>query len=160
MSFADSIKHKNEKVYKTGSGKLVYDGGGISPDVFVPYDTTSFDKQIVNAYIKGTLNNFVYINYLKNEKEFNSFKTPKVFEQKYTVDGTTLLDFKNYAARDSIHFNLDDAKGKALLEKQIKTLTARQIWRTQGLYEVSNPGDETVKKALEVMKADFHSSAK
>ncbi|MEO8414282.1 MAG: S41 family peptidase [Ginsengibacter sp.] len=160
MSFADSIKHTNEKVYKTGSGKLVYDGGGISPDVFVPYDTTAFDKQIVNAYIKGTLNNFVYINYLKNEKEFNSFKTPKVFEQKYTVDGTTLLDFKNYAARDSIHFNLDDAKGKALLEKQIKTLTARQIWRTQGLYEVSNPGDETVKKALEVMKADFHSSAK
>ncbi len=42
-------------------------------------------------------------------------------------------------------------KGKSLLEKQIKTLTARQIWRTEGLYEVSNPEDETVQKALQVI---------
>jgi len=65
----------------------------------------------------------------------------------------SLNDFKNYAAKDSINYNLEDAKGKELLEKQIKTLTARQIWRTEGLYEVSNPGDETVQKALQVITA-------
>ena len=151
MSFADSIKHTDEKVYKTKSGKIVYGGGGITPDVFVAYDTTAFDKELAKIYLSGTLNNFVYINYLDHEKQFNSYKTPKDFEEKYNVDAETLNDFKNYAAKDSINYNVEDAKGKELLEKQIKTLTARQIWRTEGLYEVSNPEDETVQKALQVI---------
>ncbi len=151
MSFADSIKHTDEKMYKTASGKMVYGGGGITPDVFVPYDTTSFDKELAKVYISGTLNDFIYKNYLNHEKEFNSFKTPKEFEENYNVDAATLNDFKNYAAKDSINYNLEDEKGKELLEQQIKTLTARQIWRTEGLYEVSNPEDKTVQKGLEVI---------
>ncbi len=159
MSFADSIKHTNEQVYKTKSGKLVYGGGGITPDVFVAYDTTAFNKEVARAYMKGTLNNFVYTNYLDHEKEFNSFKTPKAFEEKYNVDAATLNDFKNYAAKDSVIFNTQDLKGKDALEKQIKALTARQIWRTQGYYEVSNPEDETVKKALQVITQNHLSEA-
>lgn len=151
MSNADSIKHTNEKVFKTKSGKLVYGGGGITPDVFVPYDTSRFDREIAKAYVKGTLSNFVYINYLSHEKEFNSFKTPKIFEEKYNADAGTLKDFKNYAAKDSINFNLGDVKEKAILEKQIKALTARQIWRTEGFYEVNNPDDKTVQKALQII---------
>lgn len=151
MSSADSIKHTNEKVYKTKAGKIVYGGGGITPDVFVPYDTTSFDRELAKVYLSGTLNNFIYLNYLDHEKQFNSYKTPKDFEEKYTVDAGTLNDFKNYAAKDSFHYDLADVKGKELLEKQIKALTARQIWRTQGFYEVSNPQDKTVQKALQVI---------
>ncbi|MDQ2863026.1 MAG: S41 family peptidase, partial [Bacteroidota bacterium] len=129
MTFADSIKHTNEKTYKTASGKVVYGGGGISPDVFVPYDTTSFDRQIARVYLSGTLGNFVYVNYLDNEKQFDDYKTPADFEKKYTVDAATLSNFKNYAAKDSITFNIDSPSEKSQLEKQIKELTARQIWR-------------------------------
>ncbi len=71
MSVADSIKHTDEKVYKTNSGKLVYGGGGITPDIFVPYDTLSIDKNITLAFIKGTLNNFVYTNYRSTKHNFN-----------------------------------------------------------------------------------------
>ena len=152
MSFADSIKHTDKKLYKTGSGKLVYGGGGITPDVFVAYDSLAFDKEVAKAYLKETLSNFVYTNYLNHQKEFNSFKTPKAFNEKYNVDAATLNNLKNYAARDSIYFNLEDAQEKALLAKQIKILTARQIWRTEGLYEVSNPEDETIMKAIEVLR--------
>jgi carboxyl-terminal processing protease len=151
MSFADSIKHTDEKLYKTGTGKSVYDGGGITPDIFVAYDTLAFDKEITKAYFKGTLNNFAYRNYLIHQKEFDSFKTPKIFNEKYTVDESTLNDLKNYAARDSVYFNLG-AQEKAMLTKELKILTARQIWRTEGLYEVSNTDDETIKKAIEVLR--------
>ncbi len=40
MNSADSIKHTNEKQFTTKSGKILYGGGGITPDVFVGYDTT------------------------------------------------------------------------------------------------------------------------
>ncbi|MEP7231665.1 MAG: S41 family peptidase [Ginsengibacter sp.] len=152
MTFADSIKHTNEKEYKTNSGKTVYGGGGITPDIFVPYDTLAMDKEITLALIKGTLNSFIYRNYLAHREEFQFYKSPKIFQEKYHADDATLKSLKDYAEMDSINFNLDDIKEKSLLQKQIKVMTARQIWRTQGLYEVSNPDDETVNKALEFLK--------
>ena len=152
MSFADSIKHTDEKLYKTASGKLVYGGGGITPDVFVAYDTLAFDKEVAKAYLKETINNFVYTNYLNHQKEFSAYKTPKAFNENYNVDAATLNNLANYAARDSIYFNLANVQQKERLIKEIKILTARQIWRTEGLYEVSNPDDETIKKAVEVLR--------
>jgi len=152
MSFADSIKHTDEKLYKTASGKLVYSGGGITPDVFVAFDTSAFDKEVAKAYLKETLSSFVYKNYLLHQKEFKEFKTPKTFNEKYNVDAATLNELRNYAARDSIYFNLGNAHEKDLLAKEIKILTARQIWRTEGLYEVGNTDDETLKKAIDVLR--------
>ncbi|MEP6583994.1 MAG: S41 family peptidase [Ginsengibacter sp.] len=152
MSFADSIKHTNEKEYKTNAGKIVYGGGGITPDIFVPYDTLAIDKEITLALIKGTFNNFVYRNYLEHQQEFRSYNSPKNFLEKYNPDDATLKSLKSYAQTDSIEFNLADMKEKSLLQKQIKVMTARQMWRTQGLYEVSNYDDDTVNKALDFIK--------
>ncbi|MEO8569083.1 MAG: S41 family peptidase, partial [Ginsengibacter sp.] len=152
MAFADSIKHTNEKEYKTNSGRIVYDGGGITPDIFVPYDTLGIDKEITLALIRGTFNNFVYRNYLARQQEFKSYKSPKIFQEKYNVDDATLENLKDYAQKDSINFDLADEKERSLLQKQIKIMTARQIWRTQGLYEVSNTEDATINKALDFIK--------
>ena len=58
MSFADSIKHTDEKLYKTASGKQVYGGGGITPDVFVAYDTLAFDKEIGQSLFKRNTQQF------------------------------------------------------------------------------------------------------
>ena len=77
-------------------------------------------KELAKIYLSGTLNNFVYNNYLDHEKEFNSFKTPKDFQEKYKVDATTLNDFKNYAAKDSIKYNLEDAKRQTAFRKAVK----------------------------------------
>jgi carboxyl-terminal processing protease len=151
MSFADSIKHTDGKIFKTPSGKLVYGGGGITPDVFVPYDSLAFDKEVAKAYFKGTLNNFAYINYLKHRKLFESYNTPPVFVRKFRVDDTMFDELKTYAAHDSVYFTMD-AQEKAILAREIKILTARQIWRTEGLYEVSNPDDAAIKKAIEVLR--------
>ena len=56
-----------------------------------------------------------------------------------------------YAAKDSIALNIDHPAEKAQLSRQIRVLTARQIWRTEGFYEINNTYDEAIKKALELM---------
>jgi len=150
--FADSIKHTNGKVYKTKTGKTVYGGGGITPDVFVAIDTFSFNKEINKALIKGSINDFVYKNYLANKSQFSKYKSPLDFEKNYTVDDSTWNKLNNYVVKDSVNFKSLGTKEKSELSKQIKILTARQIWRNEGLFEVSNAQDELVKKALEVLK--------
>jgi len=151
MMYFDSIKHTNGKAYTTKSGKIVYSGGGITPDIFVSVDTSGFNAEIRKIYIKGTINKFVYGNYLANKNKFMAYASPGQFEKNYLIDDVTWNSFKAFAATDSINMNVVDEKEKSELLKQIKILTARQIWRNEGLYEVSNAEDATVKKALEVL---------
>ncbi len=153
MTYADSIKHINEKKYSTASGKILYGGGGITPDVFVPYDTTIFSKDIVTAMMNGTLTRFVYKNFLLNEKEFQQYSSPKQFDDNYNVDDQTLNNLKAYAEKDSVSLNINDQHEKSILKREIKVLTAREIWRTEGYYEVNNQYDSTVKKAMQLMKS-------
>lgn len=155
MTSADSIKHTDEKKYTTADGKVLYGGGGITPDVFVPFDTTSIEKNVMTILMNGTLNKFVYLNFLKHQKQFKEYTSPKIFDDKYVADEATLNDLKLYAEKDSVTLNLKNPKEKALLQKQIKTQTAREIWNTEGFYEVNNNYDATIKKALELMKPDF-----
>jgi carboxyl-terminal processing protease len=157
MQYADSTKHDNEEKYITKSGNTLYGGGGITPDVFVPYDTVNLDRDVMRALMSGTLNQFVYMNYLRHQKQFSSFASPKIFIRNYVVDEQTLEDLRAFAANDSIYLNLKNVAQKAQLERQIKVLTARQLWRTEGFYEVNNTFDETVKKALELITAQAHS---
>ncbi len=152
MAHADSIKHTNEKVYKTPDGKIVYGGGGITPDIFIPYDTTTFDQALSQIYMNGTLNDFAYLNYVNNEKEFNAYKSPKDFEERYNVDAATLNAFRDFANKDSVKFDLNDIKEKNAVAKQIKVLTAREMWHTEGQYEVANATDAAVNKAVEAIK--------
>ena len=152
MTSADSIKHINEKKYSTASGKVLYGGGGITPDVFVPYDTTIFTKDVMHAMMRGILTEFVYKNFLRNEKSFQQYKSPKQFDENYSVDDATLNSLKAYAEKDSVHLNLNDQQERSILKREIKVLTAREIWRTEGYYEVNNRFDSTVKKALQIMK--------
>lgn len=147
----DSIKHTNGKTYKTRSGKVVYSGGGITPDIFVALDTSGLNSEIRKIYIKGTINKFVYGNYLANKNKFTAYTSPTQFEKNYSIDDITWNSFKAFAVKDSINTNMVGAKERTELSKQIKILTARQIWRNEGLYEVSNAEDATVKKALEVL---------
>ncbi|MEO6838891.1 MAG: S41 family peptidase [Ginsengibacter sp.] len=152
MTSADSIKHTNEKKYTTQDGNVLYGGGGITPDVFVPFDTTSVDKNVMNVLINGTLNRFVYLNFLKHQKEFKRYTSPKMFEDEYIANDSTLNDLKRYAQKDSINLNIHNKSEKEMLQKQIKVITAREIWNTEGFYEVNNTYDSTIKKALDLMK--------
>ncbi|MEO9051886.1 MAG: S41 family peptidase [Ginsengibacter sp.] len=154
MTSADSVKHIDQKKYTTASGNILYGGGGITPDQFVAFDTTSLSKNVMRALMGGTLNKFVYLNFLNHRNTFRTYSSPKVFEEKYVADDRTLNDLKLYAQKDSIFFNLNNKEEKALLQKQMKVLTAREIWRTEGFYEVNNKYDQIVEKALELMKPE------
>ena len=152
MTSADSIKHTDEKKYTTQDGNVLYGGGGITPDVFVPFDTTSMNKNVMNVLINGTLNRFVYLNFLKHQKEFKRYTSPKMFEDEYVANDSTLNDLKRYAKKDSINLNINNKSEREMLQKQIKVTTAREIWNTEGFYEVNNTYDSTIKKALDIMK--------
>jgi len=148
---ADTTKHAG-KSYKTPGGRTVYGGGGITPDVFVAYDTTRLDSTLTAMYYKSTMNNFVYRLYLSQQQKFTAFKTPDALFKNFTPGETEWQQLVAFAAKDSIRLAGASVKDKNYLLQHVQLMMARQIWRTQGYYEVQNKTDKTVLRALEMLK--------
>jgi carboxyl-terminal processing protease len=132
--------------------RTVFGGGGITPDIFIGFDTTTLVKNITDLYVDGTLSRFIYTYYIQHKPAFDSFKGPSDFVAGFHDDEKLWNSLTAYAARDTINIRTIPPKDKEILQHRIKALLARQIWRTQGYYEVSNAFDPVVNKALEVVK--------
>lgn len=140
------------KAYKTPAGHLVYGGGGITPDIFIPFDTTSQSSTLLQLYAKGTLNRFVYVYYMNNRPQLKTIKNPSDLYAQFKPGEKEWQQLVAYAAKDTIDLNKVSATQKADLLQKLQAMLARQIWRTEGYYEVTNATDPMIKKALEVMK--------
>lgn len=148
---ADTGKHAG-KSYKTPGGRMVYGGGGVTPDVFVAYDTTKLDSALTAMYYKNTMNNFVYRLYLSQQQKFNSYKTPEILQKEFIPGETEWQQLVAFAAKDSIRLTGASIKDRNYLLHHVQLMMARQIWRTEGYYEVQNKTDKTVLRALEMLK--------
>jgi len=141
------------QAFKTKAGHIVYGGGGITPDIFIPFDTTSQPRQVLDLYIKGTFNNFVYQYYVKNKSAFQSIKNPIDFYKNFKPGEKEFLQLSAYALkRDTVDISKIPVSAKTDLLQKFQAMLARQIWRIEGYYEVSNETDPMIKKALEVVQ--------
>lgn len=151
MISADSIKNDTSKVYKTKGGKIVYGGGGITPDIFIPLDTIGFGHLSNAAYRKGTINKFSYNYYLANATALNTFKTPEEFKNKFSFTDDGWKQFDLFAAKDSVNLDKVSPKEKDNFILLIKSGIARELWRNEGFYEMINSDDTVVKKGYELL---------
>jgi len=147
----DTAKPKGQ-AFKTPNGHLVYGGGGIMPDIFVPYDTTSQPKAVIQLYMKNTITNFVYNYYIEHRNQLQQFKSPDELYKQFHFSEADWQQFVNFAKNDSTDISKLPASAKIFVLTQMQNLLARQMWRTEGYFELSNENDPMIKKALEVLK--------
>jgi carboxyl-terminal processing protease len=152
MIHPDTLKIARGEAFKTTGGRTVYGGGGITPDVFVPFDTTGFSTDISPLFEDQAFGKFIYTYYTNNRRIFDQFKTPADFAKNYTDTELAWSALMNFLQANSIRLPQLSERDKEEVKKRIKTWMARQIWRMQGYYEVSNRDDKTVQKAIEVIK--------
>ncbi len=149
--YADSVKNITGKMYKTPSGKKVYGGGGITPDYFIGADTGKMSNTIVSIYEKGLINTYGYKYYLLNTSILQSYRSPEEFAKSFQLSEENWKLFESISIADSIDVKGLNEKEKLYLNKSLKTSIARQLWRNEGYFEVSNKEDNAVKKAIELL---------
>lgn len=129
----------------------MFGGGGISPDYFVAADTNRMSHVIAKIYTKGLINDYGYKYYLANQAMLKQYKTSLDFSHSFNGGEQTWQFFENMAAADSIDLKMLNEREKAYLSRILKSSIARQLWRNEGYFEVSNSDDNAVKKALELL---------
>lgn len=147
----DSLKFVTTS-FKTPNGRIVYGGGGITPDVFVPVDTTLVVREMNKLYRKNTMGKFVYNYYTTRMPFFNQMKTSADFKNQYSVTDGDWKQLVEFAQKDSIQLSNVSGNSKQYLMNQFKSLLSKQLFRSEGYYEVSNASDSVVLKAISEIK--------
>jgi carboxyl-terminal processing protease len=150
--YADSNKITNGKQFKTIGGKIVYGGGGIMPNIFVPADTSSFPSGINHLLVDGTFNSFVYKYYLGHRSQVDDYTSATDYATRFNHQDEMWNQFIGFVAKDSVDFSALSLKQKETLQKRLEAYLARFKWRNYGFYQVLNNDDPVVVRALEELK--------
>lgn len=147
IHFADSLK-----CYTLRKHRVVYGGGGIMPDEFVPLDTarfTNFHRELsAKSYIINANLRYVDDNRKALKKRWKTFAE---FKQGYEVPKSVIDGLIAAAAKDKVKPK-DQQEMEAtlpLLRKQMKALVARDLWDMSEYYAIMNETSEIVMKGVE-----------
>lgn len=147
----DSIK-QNGNPFKTSIGRVVYDGGGISPDIFIPQDTAAYTSYYQEAVYQGHLRQFTQDYCDRNRATLSKYDN-YVSMQKYLAKQNLPEAFANYAQKRGL-------KRRNLMLKRSKPLFQRAIWGgiiynmldEADYQKFLNQDDPVVKCAQEVLE--------
>ena len=150
---ADSIRFADSLKFTTPGGKIVYGGGGIMPDVFVPIDTTGRNNQFLIGVLNSGLNSQFAYDYVDDHRNtLQSFKSADEFIQKFELSDASFNNFLRRADELKIIRTPAEVKDAApYLKNQIKAYIGRQLFKSEAFFPVLLKEDKTFNKALELL---------
>lgn len=149
---ADSIKVDKSKIFRTANGRIVYGGGGIVPDIFVPNDTTGITTYYRAVANLGLLQQYVYTYVDINRGQLKNVKTVKQLMGMMPSDDALTYDFVCYARDNGVpmrwyYINLS----RSLIARQLRALVIRDVLGSEEFYRYYNRTDNTVNAALKAL---------
>lgn len=149
IHFPDSLKTKTLK-----KGRIVYGGGGIMPDYFVPIDTTYYTDYYLALRDKGAIvqQNLKLIDANRSEWK-EKYKTFDRFNKRFEVTDKMLADLIALGKTLGVEYKEEEYKiALPLIKTQLKALIARDLWDMNEYFQVINSMNETVQKGLELVE--------
>lgn len=155
----DSIKTKGKTKFKTRAGRVVYGGGGITPDVFVAQDTTYFTPYLIDLFAKNIFRDFALKYALDNKAVLLKQGFP-FFLNSFDINEQILKNFNSEAIKNKIVFSAKDFQlSKEFIKTHLKALISRNIWKnaeknglTNEFYQVINQNDQMLKVGMRSFK--------
>lgn len=142
IKIADSLK------FKTPKGKIVYGGGGIIPDVFVPLDTNLQNEALTFLEHRGFIGYFIFETLDKDRKIYNNISRQD-FIDTFEVSDALVSNFQDYL-NVRTGSNLIFAAYQDNVKHYLKATLADQLYGEGAFEEIINQNDVMIKKVLEL----------
>jgi carboxyl-terminal processing protease len=150
IQFADSLK------FYTIGKRLVYGGGGIMPDIFIPLDTTENSKYLTDLYRKGVFNKFT-LKYVDTHRAALNTSYPdfKKYRASFQVTEELMNEFTAFGTAEEVVFDAEGyERSSTFIKRQIRALIANQVWGINEYYQCINEENPMLNEALRQMKGD------
>ncbi|MCB0511448.1 MAG: carboxyl-terminal protease, partial [Bacteroidetes bacterium] len=148
------IEQKPKQVYHTKvKNREVFGGGGITPDILVPLDTSMFNPLVLEILYNSVMNEFVYNYYQSNKANFK-FKDIVDFDKNFNISNEFYQSFLQYAYKNGVSSknSIYAEKSKSYLELRLKAFLAKQQFQNDGFYYVMSKDDKMIEKALKTVE--------
>ena len=152
VHFADSLKF-----YTLKKHRVVYGGGGIMPDEFVPLDTTKFTRFHRNLAAKNIIitSNLRFVDSHRKElqKEYKSFDS---FRKRFEVPQSLIDAIMAEGEKQKVKPKDDEELQQTMpyLRLQLKALIARDLWDMNEYFAIINESNDIVQRAIELLKQE------
>jgi carboxyl-terminal processing protease len=147
----DSIKHDGPE-YHTSNGRVVYGGGGITPDIFIAEDTLNMTSYYKEASMSGLILQFAYEYTDENRPTLSKFKDLRELEA-YLKRINSVEVFANYAEKNGLkRRNLMIQKSHRLLERYINSRLVYSVLDEQSWTMYLNREDPAIRETLRLFR--------
>lgn len=149
LNSEDSIHVNDSLKYTTPGGKIVYGGGGIIPDVFIPKNTDSEKEKLTYLLRGGYMSRFVF-DLLEEKREYYNSISKEEFKNKVEITEEMVQKFNTYLRSIDPRLKLTPYEHKSLLKKYIKAEMAQQLFGTNAFERYLNDDDRIIEKVIEL----------
>lgn len=150
---ADSIRN-NGKQFKTNLGRIVYDGGGITPDIFVPEDTVNMTSYYKEAAMSGVIMQYTYDYTDKHRSKLGAYKDYASLDA-YLTQQNLVEDFATYAEKKGLQRrNLMLSKSHDLFQRYIHGRIIYNMLNDKQFIQYLNQTDNVISEALKAFRND------
>ncbi len=151
MEYQDSIKFDTSQKFITPGGKVVYGGGGIMPDVFVPVDTVGASEYYNRVRSLGLMYRFAFHYTDLHRDALETFSTPEEIEN-YLDRQDLIPQFVSYASEKGVDPVTEEIRtSREILDKTIKAYVARNLIDNDGFYPIIADIDHTLQVAIDTI---------
>jgi len=141
----DKIKIADSLKFKTKRGRIVYGGGGIVPDVFVPLEVSHGDESLEYLLQTGIVAHFVFEQLDQDRKAFQGVPLEQL-QTKIQNDEVYVHKFEKYLAKVGV--DVDLSKDKSIVKRYITAEFARQLYGENQYYQIILKEDKMIKAVL------------
>jgi carboxyl-terminal processing protease len=151
----DSIKFPDSLKYYTPAKRVVYGGGGIMPDIFMPLDTTRFSDYYTDLLRKNIINQYV-MEYLDGKRENLKKKYPSIedFHKNFNIDDNFMNDFIAYGEKEGVKKDEEGLRVSELyIRNFLKAWVGRNLFDYEAYWRITNETDDVFRKAVDAIQS-------
>ncbi len=151
---SDTMEKDAPKFKTLRSGRAVYGGGGIRPDVIIESDTTHYSNYLGELIRRGVIiefvNNWLDSKRMELEQQYPTFES---FAKAPIIDSALLAELTTLASERNVEYNEEEfLRSKPLLQTQLKALAAQRLFGISYYYQTLNEADDKAyQKALSIL---------
>jgi carboxyl-terminal processing protease len=145
----DSIHFDDSLKYITPGGKVLYGGGGIMPDIFIPVDNDPQLKYFNKLVQSSLIFRFAFEYTDKSRKDFQKYTDFEDFDKQFNITGVLLNEFIAYAEKNGIERDKDGWEyAKTKIGVMLKAYIGRNLYDDSGFYPIYLSIDKAFIEAL------------
>jgi len=142
----DSIPINDSLRYETPEGDIVYGGGGIVPDIFVPQDTLSIKREINFMYNGGVMSRFIFDQLNKNRTYYQNLNKKEILSNS-AISDTLIDEFSKYLKEFNFDYNFEPVRYE--LKNALNATLAEQLINKETATQIKLQNDQMIQKVIQ-----------